>query len=188
MMPWAIGFAACLVILPLWGVALYNGLVRVRNACDESWSDVDTELKRRYDLIPRLVEVVRAYAAHEAAVLAEVVAARQVAVGSAGSPTHQARDENQLVDRLRCLLATVESYPELKANGPFQRLMAELSETEDRIQAARRFYNANVRDLANRCGTIPTSLVAALGGFAPREYFQIEAVQRSAPRVALDRG
>lgn len=187
-MTWAIICGAVMVVGLLWWVALYNGLVRVRNACKESWSDVDTELKRRYDMIPALVEVVRAYAVHEAAVLADVAAARHAAVASVGSPGLQAREENHLVHTLRSLVAVAESYPEITAHGPFQRLMQELSETEERIQAARRFYNANVRDLANRCGTIPTSLVAHLGGFSPQEYFQIDSLQRNAPRVALDQG
>lgn len=180
-----IGFVVTLPPL-LWVVLIYNELVRTKNACRESWADVDTELKRRYDLIPRLVEVVKGYAAHERAVLTAVVAARARAVASAGSPGTQARDEDTLVGELRHLLVLVEGYPALKADQHFLALQRELVDTEDRIQAARRFYNANVRDLNNRVETFPSNLVAGMFGFTNGEYFQIrDVLERAAPAVRM---
>ncbi len=169
---WVIAAAA--VLLLLWVAVLYNGLVRVRNACDESWSDIDTELRRRYDLIPNLVETVKGYAAHEREVLDRVVQARQAALANHGSPNAQARDENALVDSMKRLFAVAEGYPTLKADRHYLELMRELSNTEDRIARARRFYNANVRDLSNRIEVFPSNLVAGLFGFQKREYFDIE--------------
>jgi LemA protein len=171
----------------IWFVATYNLLVRLKNLCKESWSNVDTELKRRYDLIPNLVETVKGYATHERETLQLVVEARNRAVASTGSPVSQARDENVLVDALRRLLVIVEGYPQLKANQNFLQLQSELVNTEDRIQAARRFYNANVRDLNNRIQMFPSSIVAAMfAGFTPVEFFEIESVaMREAPRVTL---
>jgi LemA protein len=175
------------VLIPLiWFIATYNGLVRLRNHCRESWSGIDTELKRRYDLIPNLVETVKAYAKHERETFDSVVAARTRAVGSTGSPASQARDENALVGTLRSLLAVAENYPDLKASQNFQRLQDELVNTEDRIQAARRFYNANVRDLDTRIEVIPSNVVAGMFGFQKEEYFEIDsAIERSAPKVAV---
>ena len=159
-------------------IVLYNGLVHARNYCDESWSDIDTELKRRYNLIPNLVETVKGYAQHEKEVLEQVINARNQAMGNHGTPTSQARDENLLISDMRRLFALVENYPDLKANQNFLHLQQELSNTEDRIQRARRFYNGNVRDLANRIET--------MFNFQKREYFEIhEAVMRQAPEVKL---
>lgn len=175
-----------LAVVLIWFVATYNSLVRGDNHCDESWAGIDTELKRRYDLIPNLVETVKGYASHERDVLDRVVAARSAAVSSTGSPVSQAADENALVRSLRQLLAVVENYPELKAAGNFLALQRELVNTEDRIQRARRFYNANVRDLNNRVESIPSNLVARLIGKQTREYFEIEsAIEREAPKVDL---
>jgi LemA protein len=165
-------------------VATYNGLVNLRNLVKESWSGVDTEMKRRYDLIPNLVETVKSYARHEQDTLRLVVEARQRAVASTGSPESQAKDENALVGSLRSLLAIVENYPNLKANEEFLKLQSELANTEDRIQAARRFYNANVRDLNTRIEVFPSNLIAQGFGFEKAQFFEIEqAVQRSAPAV-----
>jgi LemA protein len=179
--------AAVLIILPLlWAVLMFNELVRTRNACRESWADVDTELKRRYDLIPRLVEVVKGYAAHERALFEAVAAARSRAQSSTGSPVSQARDEDALVGELRRLLILVEGYPVLKADRHFLELQRELVNTEDRIQAARRFYNANVRDLNNRVETFPSNLVAGMAGFTTGEYFEIrDVLERVAPMVRI---
>ena len=175
-----------LVLLLAWMVGMYNRFVRVRNACNESWSGIDTELKRRYDLIPNLVNAVKGYASHEKNVLQAVVDARARAVASTGSPVSQARDENVLVGALRQLFAVVENYPQLKANENFLRLQQELANTEDRIQAARRFYNANVRDLQNLIEVFPSNLVAGMFGFRPREYFEIDqAVERAVPQVSV---
>ena len=177
--------AGAVVLVPLiWLIATYNVLVRLRQHCRESWSGIDTELRRRYDLIPNLVETVRGYAAHEKDVLERVIAARSQAVASTGSPASQARDENVLVGALRQLFAVSERYPTLKASENFLALQAELANTEDRIQAARRFYNANVRDLNTRIEVLPSNLVAGLFGFHKEEFFEIaDAIVRAAPAV-----
>ncbi len=174
------------VILLLWIAVMYNALVRGRNTCDESWSDIDTELKRRYDLIPNLVEVVKGYAKHEREVLERVTQARAAAVASTGSPESQAHDENELVKSLRQMLVVVESYPDLKASQNFLALQGELVNTEDRIQRARRFYNANVRDYNTRCEVFPSNLIAGSFGFQKREFFEVDnAIERAAPTVKL---
>jgi LemA protein len=174
------------LLLILWVAFMYNALVRGRNHCDEAWSGIDTELKRRYDLIPNLVSTVKGYAAHERETLEQVTQARNAAVASQGSPASQAKDENVLVDSLKRLLAVVESYPDLKANQNFLKLQQELVNTEDRIQRARRFYNGNVRDYNNRVQVIPSALIARPFGFKEREFFEIEsAVERQAPVVKM---
>lgn len=174
------------LLLILWVAFMYNALVRGRNHCDEAWADVDTELKRRYDLIPNLVSTVKGYAAHERETLERVTQARNAAVASQGSPASQAKDENVLVDSLKRLLAVVESYPDLKASQNFLKLQQELVNTEDRIQRARRFYNGNVRDYNNRVQVIPSALIARPSGFKEREFFEIEAaIERAAPVVKI---
>ena len=178
----AIGVPVLLLVV-LW--AMYNGLVKLRYQCREAWSNVDTELKRRYDLIPNLVATVKGYAAHERSVLEEVTRLRNAALASTGSPASQAADENNLVRSLRQLLVVVERYPDLKASGQFLGLQRELSNTEDRIQAARRFYNANVRDYNIRCEQFPSTLVAGAFGFKPEDFFEIEPVEAAAPPVSL---
>lgn len=170
---------ALLIGIPLaiviWIVAMYNRLVRVRQQVGESWSNIDTELKRRYDLIPNLVETVKAYAAHERETLQAVTEAREKARMSTGSPASQASDEKPLVAGLQKLLAVAESYPELKASNQFLVLQSELANTEDRIQAARRFYNANVRDLNTNIEVFPSNLIASLFSFRPAEFFEVES-------------
>ena len=179
-----IGVIALIVILVF--VGMYNSLVSGRNHVRESWSGIDTELKRRYDLIPNLVETVKGYAQHERQVLQLVIEARTRAVASTGSPAAQAADENVLVGALKQLFAVAEAYPDLKANQGFLALQHQLSETEDRIQAARRFYNANVRDYNNRCEMFPTNVLASPFQFKPAEFFEIDsAVERQAPSVDL---
>ena len=175
------------VLLPLiWAVANYNILVRLRQQCRESWSVIDTELRRRYDLIPNLVETVKGYAAHERTVLQAVTEARNRALASTGSPGSQAVDENALVATLRTLFAVSESYPQLKASENFLKLQTELANTEDRIQAARRFYNANVRDLNTRVQVFPSNIIAGMFHFSPEEYFEIESASiRIPPRVQV---
>lgn len=180
---WIIALGVAVVFL-VWFLGTYNGLVRLRNHCSESWAGIDTELKRRYDLIPNLVETVKGYARHEREVLAAVTEARTRAVNSIGSPASQAEDENRLVRSMRGLFAVAEAYPDLKANQNFLRLQQELINTEDRIQAARRFYNANVRDYNNRVEMFPSSLIAGLFNFQKDEFFEVEAaVVGQAPRV-----
>jgi len=171
--------------LLLYGVGTYNKLVRLRQHVRESWSAIDTELKRRYDLIPNLVETVKGYAAHERETLQAVIDARANAVASTGSPAEQARDENVLLGALRQLFAVVESYPDLKANRNFLQLQEELTVTEDRIQAARRFYNANVRDLNTRIEVFPSNLIASMFGFERETFFEIDDAERTVPRVSF---
>ncbi len=164
----------------------YNRFVSQRALIDNSWSNVDTELQRRYDLIPNLVETVKGYATHERSTLEAVTEARSRAVESTGSPEQQASAENALVGSLRSLFAVSEGYPELKADAAFADLQQQLIATEDRIQAARRFYNNNVRDYNARVQSVPSNVIARLGGFAVRQYFQIDAaVEQSAPQVDL---
>ncbi|MBN1477218.1 LemA family protein [Candidatus Sumerlaeota bacterium] len=177
---------AVLLIVLIWAIANFNALVRLRNHVRESWSGIDTELKRRYDLIPNLVETVKGYAKHEREVLERVTAARSQAVASRGSPEQQARDENALIGTLRTLFAVSEAYPDLKANRGFLSLQEELANTEDRIQAARRFYNANVRDLNTRIEVFPSNIIAAIFGFRRAEFFEIEdAGIRRPPEVSV---
>ena len=175
------------VMLPvIWLVATYNGLVRLRQHCRESWSGIDTELRRRYDLIPNLVAMVKGYAAHERETLEAVTRARNQAADSTGSPASQAADENVLVGSLRQLFAVSEGYPDLKASDNFLELQRELANTEDRIQAARRFYNANVRDINTRVEMFPSSIVAGMFHFAREEFFEIDSAEvRLPPPVNL---
>jgi LemA protein len=165
----------------------YNRFVRQRNLIDNSWSNIDTELKRRYDLIPNLVETVKGYAAHEAGTLEAVTAARTQAMAQTGSPEAQARTENALVGSLKSLLAVSEAYPDLKANTGFIDLQRQLVETEDRIQAARRFYNNNVRDYNERVQSVPTNILAGLFHFETRQYFQVDEAVVTPP-VSVDFG
>ncbi len=167
----------------LYGMGTYNKLVRLRQHVSESWSAIDTELKRRYDLIPNLVETVKGYASHERETLQAVIDARARAVASTGSPEEQARDENMLVGALRQLFAVVEAYPDLKANQNFLRLQEELTVTEDRIQASRRFYNANVRDLNTRIEVFPSNMIASMFGFRQATFFEIADAERAVPQV-----
>lgn len=178
-----IAIAAC-VLLFLWAVGAFNALVRRRNHVDESWSDIETELKRRYNLIPNLVETVKGYAAHEKQTLENVIKARNTAAAPHASPEAQARDDNFLTGALRQLFALSENYPDLKANTNFLELQQELASTEDRIQRSRRFYNANVRDLNTRIEVFPSNIIAGIFGFDQREYFEIEdEAAREAPKV-----
>ncbi len=173
-----------LLLFLFWVAMMYNALVRLRNMCKESWSDIDTELKRRYNLIPNLVETVKGYAAHEKDVLQRVVEARNSALANEGAPESQALDENALISTLRRLFVLVENYPDLKANHNFLHLQKELANTEDRIQRARRFYNGNVRDLNNRIEVFPSNIIASMFDFQKQDYFEIDdAAVREAPSV-----
>jgi LemA protein len=158
----------------VWIVAVFNGLVRVRNRVQEAWADIDVQLKRRHDLVPNLVEIVKGYAAHEKSVFEDVTKARAQALGAhnAGNKEDMASAENALSGTLKTLFAVAEDYPDLKANQNFLALQQELTDTEDKIQAARRFYNGMVMDLNTRIQTFPTNLIAALFKFAPEEFFQ----------------
>lgn len=174
------------VLVGAWWVAVYNRLVKLRQLIVNSWSNVETELKRRYDLIPRLVETVRGYAEHERAVFQAVVSARSAALATNGEePAVQERAENDLVGRLRRLLAVAEDYPELKASRHFLELQTELTTTENRIQLARRIYNANVRDNNVLVESVPSNLVANLGGFERAAFFEVSPVESEGPPVDL---
>lgn len=170
-----------ILIFIVWFVASYNRLVGLRNMIAESWSDIDTELKRRYDLIPNLVSTVKGYAAHEQSVLEAVTKARTQAAASTGSPDSQAKDENQLVHALRQMLVVVESYPQLKADRNFLELQKELVNTEDRLQAARRFFNGNTREYNVLVETFPTNLIAQAFGFTRKDFFEIEDLAMRQP-------
>jgi len=172
------------VLLASWAWLSYNRFVLQRELVENSWSTVDTELRRRYDLIPNLVATVKGYAAHERSTLEAVIQARSRAVAATGTPEEQAPVENTLVDGLKQVFALAEAYPDLRADQHFLDLQRELTATEDRIQAARRIYNGNVRDLNRRVEQVPSNLVAKLGGFGRADYFQIDAAATSVPSVA----
>jgi len=172
------------VFLPLiYTVTTYNSLVALRNHISDSWSNVGTELMRRYDLIPNLVAAVKGYAAHEREVLQRVTELRNTCFADHGSVRHQESTERQLVSAVRSLLAVAEAYPDLKADKHFLELQKELVNTEDRIQAARRFYNGNVRDYRNLCEGFPSNLIANLFGFEQGDFFDVDPAVRKAPSV-----
>ncbi len=167
-----------------WVIGIYNRLVKVRQHLKDSWSGVDVELKRRYDLIPNLVNAVKGYASHESETLERVIQARNQAAGNHGSPESQARDEGLLVGALKQLAVVVEQYPDLKADGQFINLQNELSETENRIASSRRLYNGNVREMNTLVETFPSVVIAGMFNFDKAEYFEIEdAAMRDAPKV-----
>ena len=155
-------------------IGLYNRLVRLRQNVRESWSAIDTELRRRYDLIPNLVETVKGYAGHEKDTLEAVIQARNAAVNNTGSPEAQAQSENILTGALRQLFALSEAYPQLRANENFMQLQEQLNQTENQIAQSRRFYNANVREMNTAVETFPASLIASSFGFKPETYFEID--------------
>ena len=168
-----------------WGILMYNRLVRLRIRAEEAWRDIDTQLKRRYDLIPNLVETVKGYAKHEKSVFEDVTKARAAAMG-ASSPKEKAQAEAGLKEALKSLFAVVENYPQLKANENFQKLQQTLEETEDQIQRARMYYNAVVRDLNSNIGIFPQSVVASMFHFAPREFYTLTGEEeRKAPKVSF---
>ena len=171
------------VVLLLWVAGVYNGLISLRNRTKEAWSDIDVQLKRRYDLIPNLVETVKGYAAHESSVFENVTAARSRAMG-AGSLQEKAKAEDALSNTLKTLFAVSENYPQLRASENFQKLQDELTDTEDKIQAARRFYNVNVRDLNIKIETFPSNLIANLFNFQKMEFFEVaDAAQKEPVQV-----
>ncbi len=162
-----------IVLIGLWVMGAYNGLIRLRNQVEEGWSDIDVQLKRRYDLIPNLINTVKGYAAHESKVFENVSAARSAAMG-AKTPADREQAENMLTGTLKTLFAVSEAYPELKANENFLKLQDELSDTENKIQAARRFYNGMVRDFNTKLQVFPTNMIANKLGFTARSFFEIE--------------
>lgn len=176
---------AVLVVLVLGVVLIYNNLVRLREQADAAWADVDVQLKRRYDLIPNLVETVKGYAGHEKDTLEAVIQARSRAMG-APDPAARAVAEGQLAGALRSLFALSESYPELRASENFRHLQQTLAGLEDDIQKARRYYNAVIRDYNTRIGQVPSNLVARTFGFRERELFELDETERAVPEVRFD--
>lgn len=159
-------------ILVLIVIFLYNGLVSAKNRAEEAWSDIDVQLKRRYDLVPNLINTVKGYAAHEEKVLQAVTNARAEAMQGGGMGMQSAH-ENQLTDTLKSLFAVAENYPDLKANQNFLELQQELSDTENKIMASRRFYNSSVMDLNTKIESFPTSIFASAFGFGKKEFFEL---------------
>src|ERR671935_1157402 len=172
-------------VLVLAAIVSYNRFISQRNLIRNAWANIDTELRRRYDLIPNLVETVKGYAAHERGVFEEVTRARAQAMAATGSPAQQAQAEQPLVAALGRLFAVTENYPQLRATENFQQLQAELANTEDRLQTARRFYNNNVQDYNRRVQAFPSNLVASMFGFKEEEFFHVDEALREAgaPRV-----
>ena len=179
---------AVIVLGAIGAVVSYNRFVSQKALIKDSWANIDTELRRRYDLIPNLVETVKGYASHEREVLENVTRARTAAASSTGSPAEQAAAEAPLVAALRQLMVVVENYPDLKANQNFLQLQAELTNTEDRLQTARRFYNANVRDYNQRVKQFPSVFVANMFGFKEEEFFQVEDAIREGGPPQVDFG
>ncbi len=171
-----------LAILAGWLIMIYNGLIKMRNRVDEAWSDIDVQLKRRYDLIPNLINTVKGYAAHEKEVFEKVTEARTRAMG-AKDAGEQAKAENMLSDTLKSLFAVAENYPDLKANENFLELQRELTDTEDKIQAARRFYNGNVRDFNTKIQIFPNNLIVGILKFKPYEFFEAEGEEKENIKV-----
>ncbi|MDP3957756.1 MAG: LemA family protein [bacterium] len=165
-------------------IIIFNGLVQLRNRVSEAWSDIDVQLKRRYDLIPNLINTVKGYAAHETGVFEKVTAARSAAM-QAGTPAGKAEAENMLSGALKSLFAVSEAYPDLKANQNFLELQRELSDTENKIQAARRFYNGNVLDLNNKIDMFPSNIIAGMFAFAKREFFEVADGEKAPVKVSF---
>ncbi len=176
-------FLIVVIVIVLWVIMAYNGLVTGRNRVAESWSDIDVQLKRRYDLIPNLVETVKGYAAHEQGTLEKVIAARNAAMNAGSDMQTKLAAENNLSSTLKSIFALSESYPDLKANTNFLRLQDELADTENKIQAARRFYNGNTREFNTSLQTFPTSIIAGLFHFTPRDFFEAAAGERENVQV-----
>ncbi|MDQ7842597.1 MAG: LemA family protein [Armatimonadota bacterium] len=171
-----------IALLVLFFIAMYNRLVVLRNRIENAWSQIDVQLRRRYDLIPNLVETVKGYAAHERAVFERVTEARARAL-AAGGVAQQAQAENMLTQALRSLFAVAENYPQLRASENFQKLQSDLSDTENKIMFSRQFYNDTVMQYDNARESFPTNIVARLAGFGPKEYFEAEAVSREPVKV-----
>lgn len=169
-------------IAVLFVVGLYNGLITLKNRVDEAWSDIDVQLKRRYDLIPNLINTVKGYAAHEKGLLESVTAARTAAMG-AQTPAQKDQAENMLSGTLKSLFAVAENYPDLKANQNFLELQRELTDTEDKIQAARRFYNGNVRDFNTKLEVFPSNIIAGMLKFTKRDFFEAKESEKDVVKV-----
>ena len=180
-----IGLIVLVVVVVLYLVFSYNGLVRLKVTCDNAWSDIDVQLKRRYDLIPNIVETVKGYAAHEKGTLEGVVAARNQAMSAQG-PAAKGEAEGLLTGALRQVFALAEAYPQLRAVESFTQLQGTLNQIEDTVQNARRYYNAVVRDFNTMIEQFPSNLVASMGNFKQREFFQLTApAEREVPKVSF---
>jgi LemA protein len=184
-MPAIIVVIIIVVALVLLFAVLYNKFVRLKNQSEEAWSDIDVQLKRRYDLIPNLVETVKGYATHEQETLTKVVEARNMAMNAQGV-AEQADAENMLTGALKSIFALSESYPDLKANENFLELQRELTDTENKIQASRRFYNSTVRDLNIAVESFPSNIVATMFSFKKREFFELEEGEAEAAKKPVD--
>ncbi|NQT49713.1 LemA family protein [Candidatus Kuenenbacteria bacterium] len=178
---------AIIVVIIFWLIAVYNGLIRSRNRVDEAFSDIDVQLKRRYDLIPNLMETVKGYMGHEAGTLEKVTAARVSAMAThenkGASMKEKAEAENMLSGTLKTLFAVTESYPDLKASENFLKLQDELSDTENKIQASRRFYNGNVRDFNTKIQVFPTNMIANMLTFKKYDFFAAEEGEKENVKV-----
>jgi len=170
------------VVLVIVGIGIYNSLITLKNRVDEAWSDIDVQLKRRYDLIPNLVNTVKGYATHERELFEKVTVARTAAMG-AGTPAEKEQAENMLSGTLKSLFAVAENYPDLKANQNFLELQRELTDTEDKIQASRRFYNGNVRDFNTKIQVFPNNIFASMLGFTKRDFFAAEEGEKEVVNV-----
>lgn len=185
----ALVIVAIALIVIIWAVSAYNGFVRLRNLVQEAWRQIDVELHRRHDLIPNLIETVKGYAAHERGVFEAVTAARAAAAQPGATPGEQAAQENDLSQALGRLFAVAEAYPQLRASENFLALQNELTNTEDRIAAGRRFYNANVRELNTKVESFPSNVIAGAFHFERAEYFEVADPQvRTAPAVDFGQG
>lgn len=182
-MVWVI--AIIILVLVLWIIGAYNSLVRHKIRAEEAWSDIDVQLKRRYDLIPNLIETVKGYAKHEKEVFESVTEARTAAM-KAKSPGSREEAENMLSGTLKSLFAVAESYPDLKASDNFKELQRELADTENKIEASRRFYNSNVRDLNIQIDSFPTNIFAKMFNFTKKDLFEAEEGERSTPKVSFE--
>ncbi|MDQ3245022.1 MAG: LemA family protein [bacterium] len=160
-------------LIVLWIIVAFNSLVSLRNRTEEAWADIEVQLKRRYDLIPNLVNTVKGYATHESTAFENVTKARSAAMGAQGPTAGHAEAENMLTGALKSLFAISEAYPDLKANTNFLELQRELSDTENKIQASRRFYNANVRDLNTKIEIFPSNVIAGMFNFTKKEFFDL---------------
>jgi LemA protein len=179
-----------IVLIAIGAVVSYNRFISQKQLINDAWANIDTELRRRYDLIPNLVETVKGYAAHESEIFEEVARTRSMAAGATGSPAQQAAAEGPFMAALGRLFAVAENYPNLKANENFLALQAELSNTEDRLQTARRFYNGNVREFNRRVQAFPSSILASMFHFQAAEYFEVPDTIRDAgpPQVSFATG
>lgn len=165
----------------LWAIFVYNGFIALRNRAEEAWADIEVQFKRRYDLIPNLVNTVKGYATHESSAFENVTKARAMAMGATGGAAEHAQAENMLSGALKSIFAISEAYPELKANQNFLALQQELSDTENKIQAARRFYNTNVMTINTQVEQFPTNFVAGMFGFHKEEFFQLNETSAREP-------